>query len=591
MTYFQSLFMTRFAAGLSEATESRSACGIRSTDVRLNEVHEKRFCEKPALCLRRLRIVACFVLACGVMRATDLTTDLTLVARPGPRQLLSLSSDFVLDWDPPTGTHNIWKYNPALSGQTDPLPGNPVVTGAWSSIRTGHELVYLGKGVVLDWQPLTGAYRLWQYDSSLTGAVDPFSSAAITSGTWSSIRTGHKLVYLGPVGGGSTADRVLDWEPGTGHYRLWIYDRSVTGNGDPFPGSPVTQGTWASVHVGHELISLEGGRVLDWEPQSGHYRVWGFNPNAKVDQDPLPAPPHNEGTWGTVHLGHELLLLQGRQRVLDWEPITGRNRVWSYDSTASGAADPLPSAITSWTWQGIRSSTPAISTASEIKHLVLIVQENHSFDAYFGNYCTAAPGSNPICETGSGCCEGGPKNYAGINQAHRLDDTWNGQWGPQHYRNCEEWEIDIGSPHPMDRFATPNPSIAGCGSSNNFSYAWGQDVALYWSYAQSYALADRYFQPVVGGSAANDVYFAGAVWRFDDNAKTDDKFRAVCCFDKPDPNDIQHIGALLWKNGAAFTVYSDGYINGLYQSGDNPFAYFLDPHARDPRDPGLDLHA
>ena len=332
MTYFQSLFMTRFAAGLSEATESGGACESRSTDARLNAVHEKRFCEKPALCLRRLRIVACFALACGVMRATDLTTDLTLVARPGPRQLLSLSSDFVLDWDPPTGTHNIWKYNPALSGQTDPLPGNPVVTGAWSSIRTGHELVYLGKGVVLDWQPLTGAYRLWQYDSTLTGAVDPFSSAAITSGTWSSIRTGHKLVYLGPVGGGSTADRVLDWEPGTGHYRLWIYDRSVTGHGDPFPGSPVTQGTWASVHVGHELISLEGGRVLDWEPQSGHYRVWGFNPNAKVDQDPLPAPPHNEGTWGTVHLGHELLLLQGRQRVLDWEPIAGRNRVWSYDS-------------------------------------------------------------------------------------------------------------------------------------------------------------------------------------------------------------------------------------------------------------------
>src|SRR5579872_3397629 len=145
-----------------------------------------------------------------------------------------------------------------LTGQ----PTWPHARSPETHIRTGHELVYLGKGVVLDWQPLTGAYRLWQYDSSLTGAVDPFSIDAITSGTWSSIRTGHKLVYLGPVGGGSTPDRVLDWEPGTGHYRLWIYDRSVTGKGDPLPGSPVTQGTWASVHVGHELISLEGGRVL-----------------------------------------------------------------------------------------------------------------------------------------------------------------------------------------------------------------------------------------------------------------------------------------------------------------------------------------
>src|SRR5205823_14910763 len=111
---------------------------------------EETFSEKSTLNLMRLWIVACFVLARGVMLATDFTTDLTLVVRPGPRQILSLSGDFVLDWDPPTGTHNIWKYNPALSGQTDPLPGNPVVTGAWSSIRIGHELVYLGKDVVLD---------------------------------------------------------------------------------------------------------------------------------------------------------------------------------------------------------------------------------------------------------------------------------------------------------------------------------------------------------------------------------------------------------------------------------------------------------
>src|SRR5690348_5404538 len=45
---------------------------------------------------------------------------------------------------------------------------------------------------------------------------------------------------------------------------------------------------------------------------------------------------------------------------------------------------------------------------SNITHLVLIVQENHSFDNIFGNYCKAAPGSNPVCTTGPECCEAGP---------------------------------------------------------------------------------------------------------------------------------------------------------------------------------------
>ncbi len=33
--------------------------------------------------------------------------------------------------------------------------------------------------------------------------------------------------------------------------------------------------------------------------------------------------------------------------------------------------------------------------ASRIEHAVLIVQENHAFDAYFGRYCQAPSGPNP----------------------------------------------------------------------------------------------------------------------------------------------------------------------------------------------------
>ena len=38
----------------------------------------------------------------------------------------------------------------------------------------------------------------------------------------------------------------------------------------------------------------------------------------------------------------------------------------------------------------------------KIDHLVVIIQENHTFDNYFGRYCTAAPGSTRPAPTGPG---------------------------------------------------------------------------------------------------------------------------------------------------------------------------------------------
>jgi phospholipase C len=40
---------------------------------------------------------------------------------------------------------------------------------------------------------------------------------------------------------------------------------------------------------------------------------------------------------------------------------------------------------------------------SKIDHLVVIVQENHTFDTHFGHYCTAPSGSQPTCTAGRAC--------------------------------------------------------------------------------------------------------------------------------------------------------------------------------------------
>jgi len=54
------------------------------------------------------------------------------------------------------------------------------------------------------------------------------------------------------------------------------------------------------------------------------------------------------------------------------------------------------------------ADAPPPPAAPVIPHLVVIVQENHTFDNYFGSWCTAPAGSNPTCNDGPGCCEAAP---------------------------------------------------------------------------------------------------------------------------------------------------------------------------------------
>ena len=151
-------------------------------------------------------------------------------------------------------------------------------------------------------------------------------------------------------------------------------------------------------------------------------------------------------------------------------------------------------------------------TRSNIKHLVLIVQENHSFDNIFGKYCKAATGSNPTCNEGPECCEEGPAKDPGSGFSYFIQtDSRNARYDPNHDQSCEISEMDGGK---MDHYLF----LAKCGNwLENFAYADASTVSQYWQYAENYALADRYFQPIAGASSSNDMYFARAAYVFTDN--------------------------------------------------------------------------
>jgi hypothetical protein len=119
----------------------------------------------------------------------------------------------VLDWVPADGSWRLWNYDPANT--PDCLPGNPVGQGQWGSILNGHVLVSMADGKVLDWVPADGSWRLWNYDPANT--PDCFPGDPVGQGQWSSIRDGHVLEAM-------TDGKVLDWVPADGSWRLWNYD-------------------------------------------------------------------------------------------------------------------------------------------------------------------------------------------------------------------------------------------------------------------------------------------------------------------------------------------------------------------------------
>lgn len=216
--------------------------------------------------------------------------------------------------------------------------------------------------------------------------------------------------------------------------------------------------------------------------------------------------------------------------------------------------------------------------ASKIEHVILIVQENHTFDQYFGRYCEAPPGSNPSCTAGPACCEAAPVVDPSGTPYLPLTEALETSADADHDEACEVLQINGGA---MDRF-TSGTDLGGtlcsakCSNPTNFSLADASTVGFYWDLAPKSALADRFFQPTVGGSGANNLYFATAHKLFKDNDVLPAAIANGCsnplgqlgiCVGASSPGFIYKyqttIADLLLAAGAGFAVYADGYAEAV----------------------------
>ena len=232
---------------------------------------------------------------------------------------------------------------------------------------------------------------------------------------------------------------------------------------------------------------------------------------------------------------------------------------------------------------------------SSIKHIVIIVQENHTFDDHFGGYCTATPGSNPTCNAGPACCEAMPATDPTGVKPTLLTDAEHASFDPNHAKSCELTEIDNGK---MDGYAST--SVVGCGSAENVAIADPTIIKPYWDLAATGALGDRYFQSLVGESSGNDMYLARANWVFDDNDDAPKGAAGMTCDVESTPMQYtgQTIGDLLTAATVPWTWFSGGYAAMVDADGGCPpkpdacpFPLAIYPCEFDPSDVPFEYYA
>jgi len=150
----------------------------------------------------------------------------------------------------------------------------------------------------------------------------------------------------------------------------------------------------------------------------------------------------------------------------------------------------------------LRSAATIDPNIHKIKHVIVIMQENRSFDSYFGKF----PGADGIP---NGVCLPDPRN-SGCRKPFVDHRDSNGN--DPHAETPFSADIDGGK---MDGFvsiadkmlckpkpATCHPDVMG--------YHTAAEIPNYWKYAENYVLNDHMFEPVKSWSLPDHLYMVSA---------------------------------------------------------------------------------
>lgn len=154
--------------------------------------------------------------------------------------------------------------------------------------------------------------------------------------------------------------------------------------------------------------------------------------------------------------------------------------------------------------------SPAPKTTTPIKHIVVIFQENESFDRYFATYPKALnpPGEPPFhALKGTPSVNGLDNNLLSKNpnsaNPWRLDRAHAAICSQNHRYSAEQMAYDKGL---LDKFMefTANKN-KGCDPRQVMAYYDGNTVTALWNYAQRFAMSDNFFDTIFGPSTPGAI--------------------------------------------------------------------------------------
>jgi phospholipase C len=179
----------------------------------------------------------------------------------------------------------------------------------------------------------------------------------------------------------------------------------------------------------------------------------------------------------------------------------------------------------------------------KVKHVIIVMQENHSFDNYFGALAYA-PGS-PYHTTSGGCRQEDHNCVDGLSCkvdaagnltcfSSNLDDNGTTVFAFHDSRRCVAPDLDhswLGT-HKEANFLNPNGTLGetlsdgfvrvndateqldkgveNAKDDQTMGFYNQDEIPFYYNLAANFAVSDRYFSPMLGPTFTNRAYFMAA---------------------------------------------------------------------------------
>ncbi|MHB8147471.1 MAG: alkaline phosphatase family protein, partial [Vulcanimicrobiaceae bacterium] len=152
----------------------------------------------------------------------------------------------------------------------------------------------------------------------------------------------------------------------------------------------------------------------------------------------------------------------------------------------------------------------------KIRHVVIIMQENRSFDSYFGTY----PGADGLPRDKHGnftvCVPISPAGGCQKPYHDRSDDNAGGQHlAPLMREDIDGGKMDgfVEAARSMERgclYDYHDPKCQASAPPDVMGYHDGGDIPNYWAYAKHFVLQDHMFEPVASWSLPAHFYEVSA---------------------------------------------------------------------------------